>query len=149
MGHGEQRASFCDNPSRPHSVAAGSLCSSQANSDEEYVARKRHGWPQLAEKMAAVPEFAAFPRFRDLNVKNLLFYQVQLKALRLKIMKMEEEETVNVERYDHLVEDVDSQYHKLLLQLRDLLQGYSEYRTGLAEPHPHIRCDRILTNRSR
>ncbi|KAJ4338826.1 hypothetical protein N0V87_003741 [Didymella glomerata] len=77
--------------------------------------------------MAKVPEFAAFPRFKDLNVKSLLFYQVQLKSIRLKILRMEEEEGNNMERYDHLVDDVDSAYHNLLLQLRSLLREYNAH----------------------
>jgi len=36
------------------------------------------GWPLLARLMEKNPEFEAFARFRELNVKNLLYYQVEL-----------------------------------------------------------------------
>jgi hypothetical protein len=36
------------------------------------------GWPLLARLMDKNPEFEAFARFRELNVKNLLYYQVEL-----------------------------------------------------------------------
>jgi len=39
------------------------------------------GWPLLAELMAVTPSFEAFSRFQKLNVKNLLYYQVELKKL--------------------------------------------------------------------
>lgn len=131
MGHGAPRMSFGDTAARPRSTRTASLRSSQANDDDDYVPGPRHGWPRLAEKMAKVPEFAAFPRFKDLNVKSLLFYQVQLKSIRLKILRMEEEEGNNMERYDHLVDDVDSAYHNLLLQLRSLLREYSKSSPAL------------------
>jgi hypothetical protein len=78
--------------------------------------------------MAQVPEYAAFPRFRELNVKSLLYYQAQLKSLQQKILLQEQESTLNMRRYDHLVEDTDSDHHKLHLELRILLREYSTYR---------------------
>ncbi|KAM7215389.1 putative isoleucyl-tRNA synthetase [Rhypophila decipiens] len=39
------------------------------------------GWPLLAELMAQNPAFEGFARFRSLNVKNLLYYQVELTKL--------------------------------------------------------------------
>lgn len=39
------------------------------------------GWPLLAQVMEKNPEFEAFARFRELNVKNLLYYQVELDYL--------------------------------------------------------------------
>jgi len=39
------------------------------------------GWPLLARLIEKQPEFEAFPRFRELNVKNLLYYQVELDYL--------------------------------------------------------------------
>jgi hypothetical protein len=130
MGHGEQPVSSDDTPSR-RSAEAGSYQSSRASSYEKHEPRKRYGWPHLADKMAKVPEYAAFPRFRQLNVKNLLYYQVQLKSLEKKILKQEEEESLNLERYDHLVEEIDEEYHKLLIELRILLREYSKCRLSL------------------
>jgi hypothetical protein len=48
-----------------------------------------HGWPELANLMAENPEFVAFPAFRDLNIKSLLYYQCQLTKLRGELHKFE------------------------------------------------------------
>jgi hypothetical protein len=47
------------------------------------------GWPKLAQELAQTPSFEAFPRFRELNVKSLLYYQVELSALEQKLQKIE------------------------------------------------------------
>jgi hypothetical protein len=39
--------------------------------------------------MATHPEYASFQRFRDLNVKNLLYYQAELDDLRHQLHKTE------------------------------------------------------------
>lgn len=54
-------------------------------SSEEAVA----GWPSLAKEMAEVPEFEAFSRFRELNIKNLLYYQVEIACLEAKLKSLE------------------------------------------------------------
>jgi hypothetical protein len=51
-----------------------------------------HGWPELARVMAAHPDFATFQRFRDLNVKSLLYYQAELADLRRELHKIEWED---------------------------------------------------------
>lgn len=75
--------------------------------------------------MSQVPEFAAFPRFRELNIKNLLYYQAEIELLRQKIEKEEEEQTLDVTCYINIVKDGDSEYHGLLFKLRNLLHAYS------------------------
>lgn len=75
--------------------------------------------------MSETPEFAAFSKFSELNTKNLLYYQVQLKNLEQQIFKAEEEETVDTDRYPQLAEDAGGSYHELLMQLRKLLHEYS------------------------
>ncbi|KAH7110731.1 hypothetical protein EDB81DRAFT_954024 [Dactylonectria macrodidyma] len=54
-------------------------------SSEDAVA----GWPSLAKEMAEVPEFEAFSRFRELNIKNLLYYQVEIACLEAKLKSLE------------------------------------------------------------
>ncbi|KAJ4347488.1 hypothetical protein N0V95_005409 [Ascochyta clinopodiicola] len=53
---------------------------------------------------------------------------------------MEEEETAKVNRYDHVADEEDSEYHQLLLKLRVLLQGYNkalvQYSRVSAMPDP-------------
>lgn len=47
------------------------------------------GWPSLAKEMAEVPQFEAFSRFRELNIKNLLYYQVEIACLETKLKNLE------------------------------------------------------------
>jgi hypothetical protein len=123
-GCGERRASS-DNVSKPATTGTRSYSASHASSKEQHFPQERYGWPKLAEKMAKVPEFAAFSRFSDLNVRNLLYYQAQIKSLRTKILKTEEVQDRDMDRYDALVDEGDSDYHMLLMELRGLLRDYS------------------------
>lgn len=50
------------------------------------------GWPLLSRLMEIYPEFEAFARFRELHVKNLLYYQVELDFLRGELEFMERED---------------------------------------------------------
>ncbi|CZR59927.1 uncharacterized protein PAC_09822 [Phialocephala subalpina] len=56
---------------------------------EDDLRRPVHGWPSLSQLMANTPDFAAFARFRDLNVKSLLYYQAELTDLRTKLHRLE------------------------------------------------------------
>lgn len=127
-GRGERRTSSEPGSARSQSSASRRSASLKANENTSAHNRNRYGWPRLAEIMAQVPEFAAFPRYRELNVKNLLYYQVELELLRQQIESEEEEETVSMDRLNHIVEDGDTKYHKLLMKLRILLREYSTYR---------------------
>jgi hypothetical protein len=55
------------------------------------------GWPRVAELMAQTQDFAAFKRYRDLNVKSLLYYQAEIEMLR---EKLHEEEWADSQRGD-------------------------------------------------
>lgn len=57
-------------------------------SDDD-VTKPVPGWPEFARKVADQPAFAAFPSFRDLNVKSLLYYQAQLIRLREELHELE------------------------------------------------------------
>lgn len=48
------------------------------------------GWLDLARLMTKTPDFAAFSRFHDLHIKNLLYYQVELSVLREQLKDLEE-----------------------------------------------------------
>lgn len=47
------------------------------------------GWPKIAMLFANTPEFASFSRFRDLNMKSLLYYQAELVRLRKELHNVE------------------------------------------------------------
>lgn len=95
------------------------------------------GWPQLAVLMAKTPDFAAFPRFRDLNIKSLLYYQVQLNLLRSQLLEKEGEDAASdpngersdfAERVDYMVDasGEDSEQFKIVERMRKVLKEYSK-----------------------
>jgi len=68
--------------------------------------RLNKGWPLVARLMDKQPELEAFGRFRELNVKNLLYYQVELEFLR----KALEDEEVRDASGSH--DDPDQVFHR-------------------------------------
>ncbi|KAK0636770.1 hypothetical protein B0T17DRAFT_613452 [Bombardia bombarda] len=54
---------------------------------------EKEGWPMLAKEMADQPDYESFRRFRELNVKNLLYYQVEIAALERDLMAAEAEDS--------------------------------------------------------
>jgi hypothetical protein len=87
--------------------------------------------------MANTPDFAAFDRFRDLNIKNLLYYQTQLNSLGRKLHQQEyadyrntdgdvaDERQLFARRLDVLMEAKGSKQLELVTQIRRLLKEYS------------------------
>jgi hypothetical protein len=47
------------------------------------------GWPIVTKVIVDHPGLEAFPSFRDLNIKSLLYYQAELDHLRTKLQKRE------------------------------------------------------------
>ncbi|KAH6614803.1 hypothetical protein C7974DRAFT_417018 [Boeremia exigua] len=143
----EQRRDSCGpQSSLPRSTAQSSVSTLPRSLSEPYQPKDRHGWPRLADIMAEVPSFAAFPRFRDLNMRNLLFFKVQLDILREDILKMEDEQLIDMERYDTIVRGdnpEDQRYQHMLLELRELLKSYNDTLlqhsqvSALPNPEPH------------
>jgi hypothetical protein len=64
------------------------------------------GWPLVAQLMEKQPELEAFGRFRELNIKNLLYYQVELEFLQA---ALEDEE---VRDASGSPSDPDGEFHK-------------------------------------
>ncbi|TVY68720.1 hypothetical protein LSUE1_G007147 [Lachnellula suecica] len=100
--------------------------------------------------MANTPDFAAFSRFRDLNVKSLLYYQAQLTDLRLRLHEQEYEDARNTNgeedngrfasRADFLMTAEGSEQLRLMGEIRRLLKEYNEallqYSQVSALPEP-------------
>ena len=113
-----------------------SVFSDEAASDDEYDAAENlddpvEGWPRVALLMAKTPDFAAFSRFRDLNIKSLLYYQAQLTRLRRRLHEEEYKDLRGgkknfARRADFLMRDEDSEQFKLIMQLRKVLREYSK-----------------------
>jgi len=97
------------------------------------------GWPQLARLMAEVPDLEAFSRFRELNMKNLLYYQVELADLERKLDRVEHRDWMNrtseegeyAKRAYKLIEcqdlkDGKHEQWQLVLRIRERLSQYSK-----------------------
>jgi hypothetical protein len=50
------------------------------------------GWPHLAQIIAKKPHVESFCRFRELNVKNLLYYQVEIAEMEAELRNVELED---------------------------------------------------------
>ncbi|KAI0434246.1 hypothetical protein F5Y09DRAFT_297000 [Xylaria sp. FL1042] len=50
----------------------------------------KEGWPRLAQMLAETPELESFRRFRELNVKTLLYYQAEIAELEADLIKAED-----------------------------------------------------------
>ncbi|KAK4163998.1 putative isoleucyl-tRNA synthetase, partial [Cladorrhinum sp. PSN259] len=50
------------------------------------------GWPLLAKLMTEKPDFEAFPRYSELNIKNLLYYQVELASIKSNLERIEHDD---------------------------------------------------------
>ena len=132
--HGEPRAPSDTTGTEHHaSIGGGSIADSSSYDSPQ--PSNNYGWPHLAQKIREVPEFAAFPRFRQLNFKNLLCYQAELELLHRQIETAELEDCnkegakrkFDIRFYDSIVEEGNSEYHKLLLELRIGLREYSTH----------------------
>lgn len=92
------------------------------------------GWPLLAKLMANEADFEAFSRYEELNVKNLLYYQVELASIKLRLERREKSDrgaTSGVDEEadfhifaDRLVNSESDQWDEVL-KLRTALDGYS------------------------
>ena len=88
------------------------------------------GWPQVALLMAKNPDFAAFSRFKELNIKSLLYYQAQLALLKERLHELEYKDATREENWpmfaDSLVRS-DSEQFETVKKMRVVLKEYSEF----------------------
>ncbi|KAK4224475.1 putative isoleucyl-tRNA synthetase [Podospora fimiseda] len=112
------------------------------------------GWPLLAKLMTEKPDFEAFPRYPELNIKNLLYYQVELATIMADLERQERADRDLPENVAHLSEH---QFHTVadkmvgsetdqwdqVIKLRECLKGYNEalllYAQVSALPSPSRR----------
>jgi len=104
------------------------------------------GWPKLARLISDNPGFEAFPSFKDLNIKMLLYYQAELHLLKEKLRKRECDDCIESERrqnnfcsanvynnrFEHLLSlkeldknNPDREQYNLVMEMRLLLEKYS------------------------
>lgn len=94
----------------------------------------------VADLIAAVPEFETYSRFRELNIKNLLYYQVELALLRDQLTSLELKDWAErkmscvgefAKYADHLVSSPtlqnprDRKQWNLVVKIRDRLKEYN------------------------
>jgi len=124
--------------------SAASPAASETVAEQRQLLKKVLGWPRLAELMAMKPGLESFSRFRELNVKNLLYYQVQLAALEEDLEEAEKKdygEQHRKEKYakyaDNMIESGDDdpgagaggrqdRQVDIVMKIRRLLKEYSE-----------------------
>ncbi|KAI3316516.1 hypothetical protein HD806DRAFT_517345 [Xylariaceae sp. AK1471] len=101
--------------------------------EQENEQEDRHeGWDLLAQVMVQRPDFQAFSRFQDLNVKNLLYYQIELETLREDLKEGVQRDwrklgPDSVKYADRLVINKSSSAQwKQIEKLRRLLREYNE-----------------------
>jgi hypothetical protein len=101
------------------------------------------GWPMVTKIIADNPGLEAFPSFRDLNIKSLLYYQGELDQLRTKLQIQEWNDHDNpphsvggdlilAARVDHLLDskrldNVGRKQFGLIAEIREVLNKYSTF----------------------
>ncbi|KAE9378488.1 hypothetical protein N431DRAFT_501113 [Stipitochalara longipes BDJ] len=69
----------------PHPVDSG-----RKSVDSVYdLTKPCHGWPELANVICKQPGFEAFPSYKDLHIKSLLYYQAELDGIRRELHEQE------------------------------------------------------------
>ncbi|ORY09025.1 hypothetical protein BCR34DRAFT_603173 [Clohesyomyces aquaticus] len=115
--------------SSSHSLSSDDAADSQDEAAPAQNDDPLQGWPQLALLMSKTPDLAAFPRFRDLNVKSLLYYQCQLTILREKLQELEKSDAREGKDWaqyaDDLVESGSAQF-QTMEEIRKVLKKYNK-----------------------
>lgn len=87
---GTAPTSVTGSPSLPtRQFLFGSTSLAPQRPDDPGAKEVEYGWPKLARVMAETPCYESYPRFRELNVKNLIYYQVELAELEARLKKTE------------------------------------------------------------
>ncbi|KAF8854021.1 hypothetical protein BDZ45DRAFT_747999 [Acephala macrosclerotiorum] len=121
--------------------------------------RPLHGWPELAKTIEQYPDFEAFPTFRDLNIKSLLYYQCQLNKMRAELHELEWEDHRDSQcpeardfnsRVDFLItsasypkEDVAREQIDLIERIRVVLEKYNSALLQYSEINALPRADSL------
>jgi hypothetical protein len=125
-----------------HSLCRGCRQPRREDSEKEPVP----GWPTLAKVVTDNPGLEAFPTFRDLNIRSLLYYQAELDRLRKELYEkewadhtsfqnlgeLERLEALNTsENWDHMFEsqfeDNTKAQYDLIVEIRKVLKEYSMF----------------------
>ena len=97
---------------------------------------KVRGWPRLAQKMAEKRGLESFARFRELNIKNLFYYQAELATLQCQLKFIEDDDAGKYTYakdagelmcpLDATEEPQAREQRDLVLKIRTLLKDYSK-----------------------
>lgn len=120
-------------------------CRLPYSSREEDLDQPLPGWPKLASFVTNHPGLEAFPSFRDLNIKSLLYYQAELQWLRKRLHEREWFDSDHHQehspcRYEnipqhvaHLLccegkdDPVAGEQFRLIMRIREVLEKYSMF----------------------
>jgi len=99
------------------------------------------GWPCLAHIMAQKPHLESFCRFRELNVKNLLYYQVEIAEMETKLRFVEINDAAKKRTYANEANTMfllpenssreEIEQRDLVLEIRKRLREYSKMEQRL------------------
>jgi hypothetical protein len=134
-------------------------CKSLDTDPKENLNRPLHGWPELAKTIEQYPDFEAFPTFRDLNIKSLLYYQCQLSKMRAELHELEWEDHRDSQcpeardfnsRADFLItsanyskDDVSREQIDLIERIRVVLEKYNSALLKYSEINALPRADSL------
>ncbi|KAH8891763.1 hypothetical protein GQ53DRAFT_746258 [Thozetella sp. PMI_491] len=128
---------------------------SPESSSPDLVCDRVEGWPRVANLMAQKPGIASFSRFLELNIQNLLYYQVELAYLENKLHQFESLDSMSRRGYESNARKLvqcgerfpvgseQRQQWDLVCKIRTTLKEYNEalvlYKevTQLPEPDCH------------
>jgi len=89
---GTAPTSVTGSPVHQGGTVISSLTASSSGSGDGDNKKLEFGWPRLARELAQNACCEAYPRFRELNVKTLLYYQVEIAKLEAELNKIELED---------------------------------------------------------
>ena len=87
--------------------------------------------------MASNADFECFRRFREVNVKNLLYYQVEISMIETELRRLEIEDNAPEKCYATYADSIfecrnkgraERKQYDLVLRLRQALAEYSTYQ---------------------
>lgn len=111
----------------------------------EMMARESYNYTALAQFLCEHPDLLSLRRFRELQIRNLLFYQAELTHLQLELQEIEDRDAKDYpnpsDRVNHRWSSLmatesaaqtgsstmTSEYCKNMLVIRKTLASYSEF----------------------
>lgn len=104
---------------------------------------KPGGYPHLARKIGAQPEYSIYRRFGALHAENILYLQAELADLEKRLQEQQQLDSASTQgrkskyslnwywlRESNSAQDGDTKQIDLILQIRQTLNEYSMFWSG-------------------